>query len=183
MQTLKLIPTNLFLRPCCLAAALVLMSQSVMGQDIYVYAANDQSEEQLAEDRYACHRWAVEESGFDPSDFDDVTPLRAVRVPVPRNEAEGATQKGALAGAVTGGIIGAHDSNVGKGAVIGAVVGTIVGAAVENSRQQEAREKSKAVAQREADEIAQTKAQLALRKSNYRRALTACLEGRGYTVR
>ncbi len=182
MQTIKQILRS-FLRPGCLAVAFVLMSQSAMGQDIYVYAANGQSDEQLAEDRYACHRWAVTESGFDPSQFDQVAPLRTVRVPLPRNEAEGATEKGAIAGAVTGGIIGAHDKDAGKGAVIGAVVGTIVGAAIEEQGQQEARAEARSEAQRETDKIAQTKAQLALRKSNYRRALTACLEGRGYTVR
>ncbi len=186
MQTISQIFKSL-LRPFfgsfCLAGAFLLMSYSAMGQDIYVYAASDQSDEQLAEDRYACHRWAVEESDFDPSQFDEVTPLRTVKVPVPRNEAEDATEKGMLAGTVAGGIIGAHDSNVGKGAVIGAVVGTLVGAAIEDTGRQEARQKARSEAQREADEIAQTKAQLALRKSNYRRALTACLEGRGYTVR
>lgn len=168
---------------CGLVAMLILLSQPASSQDIYVYPAKGQADEQLAEDRYACHRWAVDESGFDPSQFEEVAPLRTVKVPVPRNEAEDATEKGTLAGAVTGGIIGAHDSNVGKGAVIGAVVGTIVGAAVEDSGRQEAREKAAAEAQREAVKIAQNKAEVALRKSNYRRALTACLEGRGYTVR
>ena len=59
----------------------------------------------------------------------------------------------------------------------------MAGAAIEEQGQREAREKAKAEAQREADEIARNKAELALRKSNYRRALTACLEGRNYTVR
>jgi hypothetical protein len=37
-------------------------------QDIFVYPAQGQSETQLADDRYACHRWAVRESGYDPLD-------------------------------------------------------------------------------------------------------------------
>jgi len=171
------------LRFFCFAGAFALMSQSAMGQDIYVYAASGQSDEQLAEDRYACHRWAVAESGFDPSQFDGVTPLRSVTVPVPRNESQGATEKGTIAGAITGGIIGSHDNNAGKGAVIGAIMGTIIGSATEEQGRQEAQEKARFEARRKANENAQTRAQLALRKSNYRRALTACLEGRGYTVR
>ena len=166
-----------------LAAMLVLLNQPAGGQDLYVYPAKSQSGEQLAEDRYACHRWAVTESGFDPSQFEAVAPPRTVRVPVPRNEAEGAASKGAVTGAVIGGVIGSNDGDAAEGAVIGAVVGTMAGVAIEDQGQREAREKARAEAKREADEIAKNNAELALRKSNYRRALTACLEGRGYKVR
>ncbi|MBX5462747.1 MAG: hypothetical protein IRZ28_16860, partial [Steroidobacteraceae bacterium] len=34
---------------------------------IYVYPRNGQSEEQTANDRYECHQWAVEQTGFDPT--------------------------------------------------------------------------------------------------------------------
>ncbi|WP_116811482.1 hypothetical protein [Steroidobacter cummioxidans] len=40
----------------------------------YAYPLEDQSPEQQARDRYDCHAWAVEESGFDPSQSgDDMT--------------------------------------------------------------------------------------------------------------
>jgi hypothetical protein len=35
--------------------------------DVYAYPRNGQTPEQTANDRYECHRWAVEQSGFDPS--------------------------------------------------------------------------------------------------------------------
>ena len=152
-------------------------------QDLYVYAGKGQSDEQLAEDRYACHRWAVGESNFDPIQFDEVAPPRTVKVQTPRNEAAGTTGKAAIAGAVAGGVIGSHDGDAAKGAVIGAVVGTIAGAAIEGQGQKEAREKAQAEADRQVQDLQRTRAEKALRRSNYRRALTACLEGRGYTVR
>ena len=34
---------------------------------MYVYPAAGQSAEQTAEDRYQCHTWAAEESGYDPT--------------------------------------------------------------------------------------------------------------------
>ncbi len=37
-------------------------------EDLYIYPAQAQSEQQQADDRYACHRWAVKESGYDPID-------------------------------------------------------------------------------------------------------------------
>jgi len=122
--------------------------------ELFVYPKNGQSDEQRDRDRYECHRWAVSETGFDPSDFGQVAPPRVVRVPVPENKAEGAIAKGALAGA-----------------------------AVETSGQLEAEGKARDEAQRQADELAHSKAEQALRRANYRRAITACLEGRGYTVR
>ncbi len=35
--------------------------------DVYMYPKNGQSEEQQATDRYECHKWAVAQSGFDPT--------------------------------------------------------------------------------------------------------------------
>lgn len=35
--------------------------------DLFVYPKAGQSEEQVAQDRYECHRWAVKETGYDPS--------------------------------------------------------------------------------------------------------------------
>lgn len=175
--------TNRILSSGSLVVMLVLLSQAVSSQDIYVYPSKGQTDEQLAEDRYSCHRWAANESGFDPSHFDDVAPPRTVKVPIPRNETEGAATKGTVTGAVIGGVIGSREGDAAEGAVIGAVLGTVAGAAIEEHGQREAREQAEAEARREADEIAKHKAELALRKSNYRRALTACLEGRGFTVR
>jgi len=37
------------------------------GEDFFMYPRNGQSEERQARDRYECHRWAVEQTGFDPS--------------------------------------------------------------------------------------------------------------------
>ncbi len=166
-----------------IAAAIFLLSSAATAQDLYVYPAQGQSDQQLADDRYACHLWAVRESDFDPSQFGEVAPPRTVRVPVPENKADGAAEKGAIAGAVVGAVIGAHNDEVGEGVVVGAVVGAITGAAIEEHGEHEAREIARAEAQRRAEEIGQTRAEGLLRRSDYRRALTACLQGRGYSVR
>lgn len=36
-------------------------------KQLYVYPAAGQSEQQLADDRYACHTWSVDQTGFDPT--------------------------------------------------------------------------------------------------------------------
>ena len=37
--------------------------------DLTVYPKNGQSEAQLGKDRFECHRWAVAQTGFDPTQF------------------------------------------------------------------------------------------------------------------
>jgi hypothetical protein len=39
----------------------------VGSSDVYLYPRNGQTEDQQASDRYECHRWAVDQSGFDPT--------------------------------------------------------------------------------------------------------------------
>lgn len=37
------------------------------GENVFVYPRNGQSPEQQAKDRYECHRWAADQTGFDPT--------------------------------------------------------------------------------------------------------------------
>ncbi len=51
-------------------------SDSAEGDDLYIYPARGQSEQQQADDRYACHRWAAQESRYDPLDDEFDAQLR-----------------------------------------------------------------------------------------------------------
>jgi hypothetical protein len=42
-------------------------AQQQQGFKLYVYPAAGQSEAQLSEDRYQCHVWATNQSGYDPT--------------------------------------------------------------------------------------------------------------------
>jgi uncharacterized protein YcfJ len=165
-----------------IVGALTIAGATAVAQDIYVYPAKGQSEQQLSADRYECHRWAVTETNFDPTDLGEAGPPRAVRVPVPDNKAAGATGKGAIAGALAGAVLGHGDDKL-KNTAIGAAVGAAVGGAVEANGEMKAQDQARDEARERADDMRRTKAEKAMRRANYRRALTACLEGRGYTVR
>lgn len=43
------------------------VAQEALPQDLFVYPKGEQSKEQQATDRYECHRWAVGETGYDPT--------------------------------------------------------------------------------------------------------------------
>jgi hypothetical protein len=142
--------------------------------EVYVYPAGGQDERQLDRDRYECHRWAVRQSGFDPS-LPGLPPQQRVRV-VQAGPPPGA---GVAAGAVTGAVIGAAVSDpweTGEGALIGAAAGALIGAVAESSQTRQVQ-----TVQDQYDQAAT--AEQERQAGEYRRAISACLEGRGYSVR
>jgi hypothetical protein len=143
---------------------------------VYVYPANNQSAAQLDRDRYECHLWAVKQSDFDPS-APHVAPHQRVQV-----VAMPPSGTSTVAGAATGAIVGAAVSrpgSEGSGAAVGAVAGAVLGAAADASREERAEQVQRRYDQRDADLLAR----LEQRSNDYRRAISACLEGRGYTVK
>jgi uncharacterized protein YcfJ len=146
---------------------------------VYVYPAKGQSEAQADRDRYECHLWAVKQTGFDPSQ-QQLAPHQRVEVVAGRPPG-----RDAVAGAATGAILGAavaHHGNAGEGAVIGAVLGSVVGGASGAARTQQERDQAQAAQQRVDAREAEQIARLEEQSRNYRRAISACLEGRGYQV-
>jgi len=142
--------------------------------EVVAYPAQGQSEQQLDRDRYECHVWAVKQSGFDPS-VAGVPPHQRVRVVAAPQPS--AIPGSAFAGAVLGAIV-SRPRDAGLGALVGAVAGTAVGAASDASRQQAA-DQYAANINAQAPQVSAQEAQA----DGYRRALSACLVGRGYTVR
>lgn len=143
---------------------------------MYFYPERGQDGAQQDRDRYECYRWAVRETGVDPGMTPTSQPRRAgPGVPPPPNGAD------VVAGAATGAVMGAVVSSprhAGENAVIGAIFGAMVGAAAQESRQR-AYEQAEA-RQAQAQAAAQARARVPL--DNFRRAMSACMGGRGYRV-
>lgn len=136
---------------------------------MFVYPARGQTEEQLERDRYECHTWAVQQSGFDPSRSDGGGYRTVVAAPPPG----AGTATGAIGGAILGSILaGPRDS--GFGALFGAATGAIVGSTVDASNQAQVAQAQQQINQQAAADRG--------RMQSYRRAVGACLEARGYTV-
>jgi hypothetical protein len=140
-------------------------------QKIFVYPSNGQSPEQTDRDRYECHVWAVQQTGVDPS-RPDANPYERVVVQ-PANPPGSGTAVGAIGGAILGALI-AGPRNAGAGLLLGGATGAVVGTAADASAQQQANMTQA--------QINQSIAQGHARADSYRRALGACLQGRGYTI-
>ena len=143
-----------------LLSLIMASSSTAFAQDLMVYPAQGQTPDQLAKDRYECHTWAVQQSGFDPSTAASAAPQSSQRGSVGREALRGGA-RGAAAGAAIGAIAG----DAGKGAAIGATAGGM----------------KRSFGQVDANKQA-TSAAAGDAANNYNRALGACLTGRGYTV-
>lgn len=143
---------------------------------VYFYPLRGQSPTQQDRDKYECYLWAKQETGFDPAD-PRVPSIRRVEV-VPSPPPGSDAVAGAVAGAVIGAIAGSP-RHAGEGVAVGATVGAIAGAASDNARAAEAEAAQARYDRRNRAAYAYREEQA----SAYRRAMSACLEGRGYSVR
>jgi len=143
---------------------------------VYFYPMKGQSTEQQARDHYECYNWAMNQTHFDPSQS-SIPPARRVKV-VPMPPPGHDTAVLAVAGAVLGALV-AGPRHAAGGALVGAGSGAVVGAVSDAQRQQYSRELEEAYANR--DQALDSN--YAGKASDFRRAMSACLEGRGYTVR
>jgi Glycine zipper 2TM domain len=139
---------------------------------VYAYPQHGQSPQQLDRDQYECYVWAKQQTGFDPSAAN--VPAQA-RVRVVSGPPPGTNT---AIGAVSGAVIGAAISNPwqrGFGALAGALIGGAIGSTADAAN-----------AQNQHETVVYDRAQMneiQRQAADYRRALGACLEGRGYSVK
>jgi hypothetical protein len=140
-------------------------------QEPIVYPAKGQSQEQTEKDKFECYQWARGQTGFDP-----MAQPTATRPP-PQEQATGTggAGEGAVKGAAVGAAIGVIRGDTAKWAGRGLATGALVGGA---RRGNQRKKDEQARRQWEQEQVAQYQAA----RSDYNRAYTACLSGRGYTV-
>ena len=143
----------------------------VFAQDPFIYPDKGQSAEQQEKDKFECYTWAKGQTGFDPMQVPTAT------APPPVQEApEGGVVRGAGRGALVGVTAGAIAGDAGKGAAIGAATGALFGGMRRNDQQRQQQQAEQQWAEQET-------ANYANQRNNYDRAYSACLDGRGYTVK
>ena len=154
-------------------AATVLWASAVVTSLVWAYAragtgkpsaypAQGQSAERQARDDQACQAWAKQDTGIDPA--------VVAATPPPPTGPQGERARGAVRGAAAGAVIGeVANGDASDGAAIGATAGVIAGGR-QARRNQAARTQQAQAAQ-------------AGSLDTYWRAYSACMSGKGYTVR
>lgn len=151
------------------AAAVATVGAAMAAEDLAALRVDPQrgqTADQARRDRYECHNWAVEQTGQAPVAFSQTQQQPSDAKRDKRAERASRAILGAAIGSVIGGIAGSgrgwrHENDA---VLTGAAVGAGVGAASAGK----VRDKDKTEAPPP--------------PSEYLRALSACLEGRGYTV-
>ncbi|WP_221932459.1 glycine zipper family protein [Carboxylicivirga sp. M1479] len=133
---------------------------------LYIFPAKGQDKATQKADEMECYRWAAEASGVDPLNIPDIEAEQVATGP------DGSAVRGAARGAAAGAAIGAIAGDAGKGAAIGATAGAIRG--------RRASRYGRAVQQEQNEAAANAKEQEML--DNFKKAFSACIEGKGYSV-
>jgi Glycine-zipper domain len=134
---------------------------------VYVFPANNQTPDQQAKDSNDCYAWAKQQTGVDPTN--PTVPQKADT----SQAGKGSAVRGAAKGAAAGAAIGAIAGDTGKGAAIGATAGGMGGVAGKKASKQQA----------EAQAKQQQQAAVNQQMDAFKKAYTACMEGKKYTVK
>ena len=133
---------------------------------LYVYPTKQQDAAQQTKDEGECFDSAKQQTAWDP--FAPAQPAQGAAGQAPKGGAVAGSAKGAAGGAAIGAIAG----DAGEGAAIGATAGAVAG--------HRKKKKAQKQAQQQAQQAAQTQQQQQL--DGFKRAMSACLEARGYTA-
>ena len=156
--TIVLITAGFFLlAPACAIPASAQVVSKNLG--LMVYPSKGQSADAQAKDETKCYQWAQKQTGIaDPS-----KPPQQAQPTGP----DGSRVKGAARGATRGAIVGeVANDDAGKGAGVGAAVGAVRGK--QQSRKAAAQQQQNAAAGQ---------------KQTFNKAFSACMEGKGYSVK
>ncbi len=137
------------------------------GLGLYIFPTKDQDQKTQDADEIACYKWAMEQTGVDPINPPQVQAKQA------DTSLDGSAVGGAARGAAAGAAIGAIAGDAGKGAAIGAVAGGLRG--------RRSRKVGDHVEQQQNNEAAAAKEKELM--DNFKKAYSACMEGKGYTVK
>lgn len=134
---------------------------------LFVFPAKNQDKKTQDADEMACYKWAQQQTGVDPMNPPKVEAEQAHRGP------NGSVIAGGARGAAAGAAIGAIAGDAGKGAAIGAVAGGFRGIRARRvGGQMEQSSNNQAAAAQEKQLM-----------DSFKKAFSACMEAKGYTVK
>jgi len=150
------------------------LSATMSKMSIFVYPAKGQSKELETREEQICYMWAKDQTGIDPTKIavNADSAAQAGKEAVASQEGAAAL-KGGARGAAGGAVIGAIAGDAGTGAAIGAAAGAAHGH----------RQKKQAEKQGAQQGVEQANAQAAQQTDTFKKGMSSCLEGKGYTVK
>jgi hypothetical protein len=161
------------------------------GIGMFAYPKNKQTPDQQLQDENECYASARQNTGIDPQAPAPATPTAEDQQAAQKQAAQqagkdagkGGTVKGSAKGAAGGAAIGAIAGDAGTGAAIGATAGAMAGRRQKKKAQKEAgKQAAQQTAEAQQQAQAQTNAQHQAGLDTFKRAFSACMDARGYSV-
>ena len=169
---------------CMLTVMLALHSAedaaAQIGGGVFAYPTGGQDQQQQSLDRFECHEWSVQQSGFDPTVPQQQQQM--VQQTAPPAGTSSSAVRGAARGAALGAAGGAIAGDAGKGAAIGAGVGALGGGMRRRQQEQERAQWEAQQQQQQQQAQQQAQQQRAAGMNTYTRAYSACMSARNYQV-
>jgi hypothetical protein len=158
------------LLPALLSAFVTAIASAAQAAAPVIYPAKGQPPMQQDRDRYECHDWARNQSGYDPTQPYAAAPASAAQQPQRAGSSLNDMARGAAGGAAVAELTN-HDA--GRGAATGLAASSLM------SRVRD----QQAMQARQAQQASQQQAERSQARSVYERGFLACMEARGYVVK
>lgn len=158
---------------------------------MFAYPKNQQNADQQLKDESDCYGSAKQNTGVDPqapaptgpSAQEQQAAQQQAAQQAKQNVGKGRTVGGAAKGAAGGAAVGAIAGDAGTGAAIGATVGAMSGRRHQRMAEQQAQQQAaQQTAQSQQQSQAQAQAQHQEAMNTFKRAFSACMDARGYSV-
>jgi Glycine-zipper domain len=157
---------------------------------MFAYPQKKQNSDQQLKDENECYGSAKQQSGVDPqaapppAKSADQQAAEQKAAADNAKQAKGGRARGAARGAAAGATVGAIAGDAGTGAAAGAAAGTMKGGAQQRQANAAAQKQAAAnTAAQQQKETDQTKAAQAQNLDSFKRAFSACMDARGYSVK
>jgi hypothetical protein len=158
--------------------------------NVFAYPSKGQSAEQQAKDEQGCYDSAKQQTGIDPQA--PPPPGKTAEQKAAEQKAaadntqapKGGRVRGAARGAAGGAAVGAVAGDAGTGAAAGATAGAMKGGVQQRQATKTAKQQAAAnTAAQQQKEEEQAKSAQAQKLDTFRRAFSACMDARGYSVK
>jgi hypothetical protein len=157
---------------------------------LFVFPGKNQTHDQQLIDELDCYTLAQQQSGVNPEMAPPRAPssaeVQAAQAQGAQSamQAKGGRARGAARGAAGGAMVGAIAGDAGKGAAIGATMGTMRGGMQQRKSNAAAKEQAASQAGAQAEQqYKQQKAAYDQQIGTFKRAFSACVDSRGYSVK
>jgi Glycine-zipper domain len=157
---------------------------------LYAYPGKGQSHDQQLVDELDCYNSGQQQTNINPDTPAPQPPSSADIQAAQAQAADAAPQqkggraKGAARGAVGGAVVGGVVGDAGTGAAVGATVGTVRGGRQQRKSNEAAKDQASAQAGSQVEQqYRNDKAAYDQHMNTFKRAFSACMEARGYSVK